>query len=106
MTVLYLTWCNVSVQRAIGTSAAVGLPISLAGTVGYLWSGWAQPGLPPASFGYIYLPALVCLTIASMLTAQIGARLAHRLPVATLKRAFAALLVLLAGKMLLSVFSV
>ncbi|WP_374404676.1 sulfite exporter TauE/SafE family protein [Niveibacterium sp.] len=106
MTVPYLTWCNVPVQRAIGTSAAVGIPIAIAGSLGYLWNGWGQAGLPAAAFGYIYLPALVCLIVASMLTAPIGARLAHRLPVATLKRAFAGVLVLLAGKMLWGVFSV
>ena len=106
MTVPYLTWCNVSVQRAIGTSAAVGLPISLAGTLGYLWNGSSQTGLPAAALGYVYLPALVCLVATSMLTAPMGARLAHRLPVATLKRAFAGLLVVLAGKMLWSVLAV
>ncbi|GAA5173507.1 sulfite exporter TauE/SafE family protein [Niveibacterium umoris] len=105
MTVPYLTWCNVEVRKAIGTSAAVGLPIALAGTVGYLWNGWGEAGLPPVSFGYVYLPALACLVLASMTTAPVGARLAHRLPVATLKRAFAAVLVFLSAKMLWSVFA-
>lgn len=104
MTVPYLTWCNVPVRKAIGTSAAVGLPIALCGSVGYLWNGWGQPGLPAACAGYIYLPALVVLSGASSLTAPIGARLAHRLPVATLKRAFSLVLVLLSAKMLWSVF--
>ncbi|MCX9155955.1 sulfite exporter TauE/SafE family protein [Niveibacterium sp. 24ML] len=106
MTVPYLTWCSVPVQRAIGTSAAVGLPIALAGTVGYFWNGWSQEGLPAAAVGFVYLPALLCLVVTSMLTAPIGARLAHRLPVTTLKRAFAALLVVLAGRMLWNVLSV
>ncbi|MFT3734623.1 MAG: sulfite exporter TauE/SafE family protein [Rhodocyclaceae bacterium] len=99
LTVPWLSWCNVRVQHAIGTSAAMGLPIALSGTAGYLWNGWSQPGLPAGAVGYVYLPALLCLLASSMLTAPSGARLAHRLPVSTLKRAFALLLVLLAIKM-------
>lgn len=104
MTVPYLTWCNVPVRKAIGTSAAMGLPIALCGSAGYLWNGWGQSGLPAACAGYVYLPALVILSGASSLTAPMGARLAHRLPVATLKRVFSLVLVLLSAKMLWSVF--
>lgn len=104
LTVPFLTWCNVKVQNAIGTSAAVGLPIALGGTAGYIFNGWAKADLPSGSFGYVYLPALVFLVVATMMTAPYGARLAHRLPVATLKRIFAGLLVLLAGKMLWNLF--
>lgn len=105
MTVPFLTWCNVRVQQAIGTSAAVGLPIAIGGTAGYIYNGWHVPGLPTGSLGYVYLPALVVLVLGSMATAPIGARLTHRLPVATLKRIFAGLLVTLAGKMLWNLFS-
>ncbi len=101
LTVPWLSWCNVRVQHAIGTSAAMGLPIALAGTAGYLWNGWQHADLPAGSVGYVYLPALLWLFIASMLTAPFGARAAHRLPVATLKRVFAILLILLACKMFL-----
>lgn len=100
LTVPFLTWCNVRVQQAIGTSAAVGLPIALGGTAGYIFNGWNVAGLPGGSLGYVYLPALAVLVLGSMATAPFGARLAHRLPVATLKRIFAGLLVVLAGKML------
>lgn len=103
LTVPFLTWCNVKVQNAIGTSAAVGLPIALGGTVGYLWNGWDVAGRPEWSVGYVYLPALVLVMLASVLTAPLGARLAHRLPVATIKRIFAGVLVLLCAKMLHSV---
>lgn len=104
LTVPFLIWCNVRPHSAIGTSAAVGLPIAIGGSIGYVWNGWGHAGLPPGSLGFIYLPALGCILAASVLTAPLGARLAHRLPVRTLKRVFAGLLVLLAGKMLWSLF--
>ena len=56
------------------------------------------------SLGYVYLPAFAWLVPASMLSAPFGARLAHRLPVATLKRVFACILILLAAKMLWNLF--
>jgi uncharacterized protein len=104
LSVPFMTWCNVKMQNAIGTSAAIGLPIAVAGTVGYLINGWSAQGTPPLSLGYIYLPALVLVSVVSMFFAPLGARLAHRLPVAVLKKVFAAVLVLLSLKMLHSVF--
>lgn len=100
LTVPFLTWCNVRVQHAIGTSAAVGMPIALGGTVGYIWNGWHVHGLPAYSLGYVYLPALALVMLGSVVAAPFGARLAHRLPVERLKRYFALLLVVLAAKML------
>jgi uncharacterized membrane protein YfcA len=105
LSVPFMTWCNVRVQNAIGTSAAIGLPIAIAGTVGYLVNGWNAPGTPPCTLGYIYLPALVLVSLVSVLAAPVGARLAHRLPVATLKKIFAGVLMLLSVKMLHGVFS-
>lgn len=105
LTVPYLVRCNVPAHQAIGTSAAVGLPIAIGGTVGYVLNGWGRAGLPGGSLGFVYLPALATLLLASVFLAPIGARLAHRMPVATLKRAFAALLVILAAKMVASLFS-
>ena len=105
LTVPFLTWCNVRIQHAIGTSAAVGLPIAMGGTAGYVFNGWGKAGLPAGSLGYVYLPAMAILVAATMVTAPVGARLAHRLPVATLKRIFAGLLILLAAKMLWNLFS-
>jgi uncharacterized protein len=104
LSVPFMTWCNVKMQHAIGTSAAIGLPIALAGAAGYLLNGWGSSGLPEWSVGYVYLPALVLLSLVSSFTAPIGARLAHRLPVAMLKKIFAAVLVLLSLKMLHTVF--
>lgn len=105
LSVPFMTWCNVKMQNAIGTSAAIGLPIAVAGAVGYLINGWGSGGLPEWSAGYVYLPALVLLSALSSFTAPIGARLAHKLPVATLKKIFAAVLVLLSTKMLHTVLS-
>jgi len=105
LSVPFMTWCNVKMQNAIGTSAAIGLPIALAGAAGYLINGWGGTGLPSWSVGYVYLPALVAISLVSTFTAPVGARLAHRLPVATLKKIFAAVLVLLSAKMLHTIFA-
>lgn len=104
LSVPFMTWCNVRMQNAIGTSAAIGLPIALAGAAGYLVNGWGASGLPAWSVGYVYVPALVAISLVSTFTAPLGARLAHRLPVATLKKIFAVVLVLLSAKMLHTVF--
>ncbi|MFP1916679.1 sulfite exporter TauE/SafE family protein [Lonsdalea quercina] len=104
LTVPFLTWCNVRIQQAIGTSAAVGLPIALAGALGYMVNGWDAPRLPHYSLGYVSLPAVLMISLVSFFTAPVGARLAHRLPVATLRKIFAALLLLLSLKMLQTVF--
>lgn len=104
LSVPFMTWCNVKMQNAIGTSAAIGLPIALAGAAGYLINGWGSAGLPAWSVGYVYLPALVAVSLVSMFTAPLGAKLAHRLPVATLKKIFAGVLIVLSAKMLHTVF--
>jgi len=102
----FMTWCNVKVQHAIGTSAAIGFPIALGGALGYVWNGWSVAGLPAGSFGFVYLPAVVGVAFASILTAPMGARKTHQLPVQTLKRIFAAILLALACKMLFGLFTV
>ena len=104
LSVPFMTWCNVKMQNAIGTSAAIGLPIALAGTLGYLVNGWNAAGTPALTLGYVYLPALVLVSLVSMVMAPMGARLAHRLPVALLKKIFAGLLMALCAKMLHSIF--
>ena len=101
MSVPFLVWCNVAIHRAIGTSAAIGFPIALAGTVGYVVNGISVP-LPPHSLGFVYLPALAGIASASIATAPLGAKLAHSLPIDTLKKIFALLLIVMGTKMLLS----
>jgi uncharacterized protein len=100
MSVPFMIWCNVTVHRAIGTSAAIGFPIAVAGASGYILNGSMVGGLPSYSLGYVYLPALAGLVAASMLTAPLGVRLAHWLPVEKLKQAFGVFLVLMASRML------
>ena len=100
VSVPFMTWCNVAIHNAVATSAALGFPIALANVVGYIISGQGLQNLPPYSFGYIWLPALGVIAACSVLTAPLGARAAHRLPVKQLKRVFASILYVLAAYML------
>ena len=99
LSVPFMAWCNVPVHNAVATSAALGFPIALAGTVGYIWTGWSLQGMPDGMLGYIYVPALLVIAAASVCTAPLGARTAHRLNVKQLKRAFACMLYVLAAYM-------
>ncbi|TAG48545.1 MAG: sulfite exporter TauE/SafE family protein [Betaproteobacteria bacterium] len=96
----FLSWCNMALHTVVGTSAALGFPIAVFTTLGNVVQGWGAANVPQPSLGYVYLPALIGIAVTSVLTAPFGARLAHRLPVATLKRIIAILLYLLALKML------
>jgi len=100
LSVPFMTWCNTPMHMAIGTSAAIGFPIALAGAAGYVVNGLALPDMPDYSLGFIYLPALAGVAMVSMLTAPLGAKLAHSLPVPALKRFFAIFLYVVAAKML------
>jgi uncharacterized protein len=104
LSVPFMTWCNVKLHQAIGTSAAIGFPIAAAGALGFLLNGLMAQDLPPHSWGFVYLPALAGLVAASVVTAPLGAKMAHRLPVAMLKKIFAALLIVFGTRMLLGLF--
>jgi uncharacterized membrane protein YfcA len=104
LTIPFLTWCRVPLRRAIGTAAANGLPIAIAGTAGYLIQGWRVADLPGWSLGYVYLPALALVVTTSMVAAVLGARLAHRLPIKRLRVIFALLLYGFALRMVASVW--
>lgn len=104
LTVPFLIWCSFALPRAIGTSAAVGLPIAIFGTLGYLISGLNQEHLPEYTLGYIYWPAVIIMALLSTLTAPLGAKLTHKLPVNTLKKFFALLLISLSLHMLWKMF--
>ncbi|WP_372525919.1 sulfite exporter TauE/SafE family protein [Piscinibacter sp.] len=106
VSVPFMTWCNVPIHNAVATSAALGFPIALAGTVGYVAAGWTLHGMPAGTLGFIYLPALLVVSAASVTTAPLGARWAHRLDVQQLKRVFAGLLYALAAYMLYKAFTV
>lgn len=100
LSIPFLTWCEMPLRRAIGTAAANGLPIALAGSAGYVIQGWRVSELPGGSLGFVYLPALALLVVTSMAAAPLGAALAHRMPVPRLRMVFAAMLYLLALRML------
>jgi len=100
ISVPFMTWCNVPIHNAVATSAALGFPIALANTLGYVVSGWSLPSALPGSFGYLYLPALGVIAVVSMLMAPLGAKSAHAMDVGKLKRIFAVLLYGLASYML------
>jgi len=100
LSIPFLAWCNLPLKRAIGTAAANGFPIAVAGTVGYVLQGSRVPDLPEWSLGYVYLPALLLIVAASMPMAPLGARLAHRLPVKRLRVVFALMLFALGLRML------
>ncbi|WP_285906210.1 sulfite exporter TauE/SafE family protein [Pseudodesulfovibrio pelocollis] len=104
LTVPFLSWCNQTMHVSIATAAAVGLPIALSGTAGYVVGGWSVPGIPGPHIGYVYIPAFLGIIAMSMLTAPLGAKLAHSLPVDKLKRVFAVLLILVGTRMLWTVF--
>jgi uncharacterized membrane protein YfcA len=100
ISVPFMTWCNVNAHHAVATSAALGFPIAVANVAGYIVSGQGLGQLPEGSFGYIWLPGLVVIAACSVFFAPLGARAAHQLPVAQLKKIFASVLYLLAGYML------
>lgn len=102
LSVPFQLWCNVPLHRAIGTSAAIGLPIAATGALGYALSG-AEAAIP-GTLGYVHLTALACIALTSISTAPLGARTAHALPVERLKRVFALLLFALALRMAWSLY--
>ena len=99
LSVPFMARSGVPIHRAIGTSAALGFPIALASCLGYIFSGWHLGTVCPGLIGYIYWPGLLLFVCTSMLTAPMGARMSSRLPVHTLKRLFACLLLTLATYM-------
>jgi uncharacterized membrane protein YfcA len=95
-----MTLCGKPIHRAVATTSGFGAAIALPAAVGYAIAGFGREGLPPWSLGFVSLPGFVILGALTAITAPIGARLAHRLPQATLKRAFAVLLAVVAINML------
>lgn len=96
----FMTRCNVPIHNAVATGAAIGFPIALASTAGYVIGGWSQPAPLAGALGFLYLPALAVVSLASVSIAPLGARLAHALDVRQLRRLFAVMLYGLAADML------
>jgi uncharacterized membrane protein YfcA len=102
LSVPYMSWYGIRIQQAIGTAAALGLPIALASTAVFSWQvsdTFTTTNMPEQRLGLIYWPATLMLTAGSVITTPLGARLTHRLPVGVLKKAFAVVLMLLAWNM-------
>ena len=92
-----LTLYGQTMQRAVATSAGVGVPITIAGTIGYVLAGWPHMSeLPPFSIGFVSLIGLVLMAPVSSFTASYGVRLAHWLPRRKLEIAFGIFLILVA----------
>lgn len=98
ITIPFLSWRGLAMKKTVGISAALGLPISIVGALTYMYNGLGAVGLPEYSLGFVYLPAVLGITLVSSLFARIGAHLSHRLPQAKMKKGFALLLMVIAVK--------
>jgi len=101
MVVPFLVWCNINVKAAVGTASACGASLALAGTIGFLISGWNSIDLPDYTLGYIYLPAWIGISLCSLLFTPVGALISHRLPATALKRGFSLFLAIAGFRILL-----
>lgn len=107
LTVPLLSHFGLKIKNAVGTSAACGLPISVAGAMGFLFFGQlidtsVKDELPNSVLGFVHIYAFVCISLASYLTARIGANFAHKLRAATLKKAFAVLMLIVGVKLVMN----
>jgi uncharacterized membrane protein YfcA len=100
ITVPFMIWCNVKPHRAMASSSGLGFPIAASSTLGYIYGGWENSFLPTYSLGYVYVPALLCIIVASIIFAPLGAKVAGNLEVHKLKRIFGITLLLVAVFML------
>ena len=105
ISVPFMTARNVPIHNAVATSAALGFPIALANTAGYVIGGWSVPAAVPGAFGFLYLPGLFIISMASVVFAPLGARATHAMNTQQLKRLFAVLLYGLAAYMLYKALS-
>jgi len=102
LTVPFLNWSGLPMRQSVGTSAACGLPIALAGAAGFAWFGQDVVNMPAGTIGFIHITGFLCISVASFAMAKVGAKLANVLPALTLKRAFGILLLFAGGQLLLS----
>ena len=94
LTVPYLTRYGVGMQKAVGTSAACGLPIAIAGALGFMIFGVNQQVNIPNTIGFVHIYAFLGISVMSFFTAKLGAKVAHALSPQILKQCFAVLLVI------------
>lgn len=101
LTVPFLNRFGVEMRKAVGSSSVCGCVIAISGMAGFILHGYDAPNLPPYSLGYVYLPALGAIGIASLFTTRLGAKLASALPTHHLKKIFALFLMSVGVSMLL-----
>jgi uncharacterized protein len=100
-----LTLYGKSIHQAVATSAGLGVPTTIVGTLGYILAGWHDRALlPPLSLGFVSLIGVAIMAPVSSFAAPYGARLAHRLSRRTLEIAFASFLLLISARFLISLF--
>jgi uncharacterized membrane protein YfcA len=97
----FLARHGTAMRQAVATSSACGVPLALAGSIGFMVAGWRRDGLPETTLGFVYWPAALAILTLSMPMAVAGARLAHRLPTRSLKRVFGLLLLAVGLRLLL-----
>jgi len=102
--VMTLTLFNQPIHRAVGTAALLGLVISLPGTIGFIVTGWNDARIPPGSLGYVSLVGFALIAPATVMTAPIGAKIAHSFSEKKLSMLFGAFLVIAAARLFYKAF--
>jgi uncharacterized protein len=103
LSTIVLTLYGKSIHQAVATSAGLGVPITIVGTLGYILAGLPHHGqLPPLSLGFVSLIGVAVMAPVSSFTAPYGARLAHRLQRRSLEVSFACFLLLISLRFLVS----
>ena len=95
----FLNSRGIDMKKAIGSSAFCGMLLGTSGMFSFMLSGWGNAAMPEYSLGYIYFPAVLCITATSFFTSKLGATATSKLPVPTLKKGFALLLITIAVDM-------
>jgi uncharacterized membrane protein YfcA len=103
LSVPILSFFSYPIRLAVGTASAIGLIIAIPGTLGYVYFGWGLPDLPPFSLGYVNLAGFLAIVPLSMLTAPLGARIAHAIPPTALRYCFAGFLAVTSARMVTSI---
>lgn len=96
-----LVYFNTPLHRATATSSTLGVPVALAGLLGYVSAGWGLE-LGPSMWGYVYLPGFAAIVVAAVLAAPLGVRSAHRIAPLPLRRIFGVVLIFMSARMLYS----
>ena len=95
----FLNSRGIDMKKAIGSSAFCGMLLGTSGMFSFMLSGWGNAAMPEYSLGYIYFPAVLCITATSFFMSKLGATATSNLPVPTLKKGFALLLITIAVDM-------